>query len=168
MQKSELMLMRMVGKEHWWKVALLRRWGEVMGVMAERVVMERVEGDLLVLGVEHPCWAQELMLIADRLLARVNVVVKGRIKRLRFVSHERQRGDVVAQATGQLSVLSVGCRGGRGRLTANEEAELAAVGDSELRALLRAFYEGCKGRADAVRSVGGCDGARGGNGNVRG
>ena len=147
--KVERLLMRVVDRGCWWKLNLLSRWRDVVGGMADHVWVERVDGGVLILGVEHPCWAQELSLMSDRLLERVREIVGGsRVKRVCFRVMDRvvrsERGEC------QLSVLgnSVGRVVGRVRLTGDEEAELALVRDDELRALMRSFYEGCKGRRD--------------------
>ncbi len=70
-QISEL-LRDFVSKEHNWKTKLLKDWGTIIGPLKNKVTVEKVEGKLLVLGVTHPAWAQELFLLSDMLKKKIN------------------------------------------------------------------------------------------------
>ena len=52
--------------------ALFAHWGEMVGpAMAEHVRPLRLDGDLLVVAVDHPAWATQVRHLSDDLLARI-------------------------------------------------------------------------------------------------
>ena len=74
-----------IPQEHRWKMLLLKNWDYIIGEFKGRVIIERIQGDLLVLGVSHPVFAQELFSDSDDLIKRINKFLKEeKIKKIQF------------------------------------------------------------------------------------
>jgi len=72
-------------KKEQWKIKLFQRWGTVIGKLKDKVRIEKIGSNFIVLGVIHPAWAQELHLLSDALKQRINKVLgKEQIKRIQF------------------------------------------------------------------------------------
>ncbi len=68
-----------------WKMQLLRDWPSIMGNLGTKVHLEKIHDDTLVLGVADSCWMQELYMLSNILINRINEKLdQPRIKKLRF------------------------------------------------------------------------------------
>ena len=65
---------------------LFENWGELVGPkIAERTHPIKVQGNQLILGVDHPAWIQELHFLKAQLLEKIQEnYPESRIKNLRF------------------------------------------------------------------------------------
>ena len=54
-----------VDQKHQWKIKLFENWKTIVGKFEDKVTIIRIENNLLVLGVCHPAWAQELFMLSD-------------------------------------------------------------------------------------------------------
>ena len=68
-----------------WKYQLLRNWQNIFGKMSDKVYLERINNDVLVLAVYDACWMQELYTLSPLLISSINKALdKPYIKQLRF------------------------------------------------------------------------------------
>jgi predicted nucleic acid-binding Zn ribbon protein len=62
------------------------RWPEVVGTeLAEHLTPMRIQGTVLVVGVEHPAWATRARMEAERIVARVRELGDSTITRVEVV-----------------------------------------------------------------------------------
>jgi len=68
-----------------WKIQLLQNWPAIIGKLKNKVRLEKINKDSLVLGVYDSCWLQELYLLSPILLKKINEKLENRsFKKLRF------------------------------------------------------------------------------------
>ena len=68
-----------------WKLTLLSSWHTIFGSLSDKVSLEKITEDTLVLGVQDSCWLQELYLLSAMLIKTINQQLdQPRIKNLRF------------------------------------------------------------------------------------
>lgn len=137
-------LNNIVDKQESWKIKLLQNWSKVIGGLKDRVVIEKIDRNLLILRVCHPAWAQELFLISDVLKQRVNSVLgKEQIKEIRFISATIKKGGAKNQNVKDFS-NSDDNRFDNVFLTPSEKKSLSKITDDELKESLEKFYLCCK------------------------
>lgn len=84
-QQINKVLQKVFPEEHRWKMELLGGWSTIAGNLIDKVRIERIQNDLLVLGVSHPAWAQELFFLSGVLKDKINKFLGGeKIKAIRF------------------------------------------------------------------------------------
>lgn len=133
-------LSTLIPLQHDWKVKLLHSWGTIMGRFACKVRLEKIEEDLLVLGVFDACWMQELYLLTPTLLLKINESLdQPRIKQLRF---KRAGLEKVSQRK-TIEKKMVAKRQERA-LTVRETHVLSSVKDEQLRDALISFLQQCQ------------------------
>jgi hypothetical protein len=125
--------------DHEWKVKLLQSWTSIMGNLASKVRLEKIEEESLTLGVFDACWMQELYLLTPMLLATINQKLdRPRIKQLRF-----KRVGIYAcahvQPQKKRSPITTTMR----PLTRREEQALSKIADVQLCNALRSFLQRC-------------------------
>ena len=68
-----------------WKIELLKSWPSIIGNLGDRVFIEKIMDNMLILGVTDSSWMQELYILSVPLMTIINEHLKTpRIKRLRF------------------------------------------------------------------------------------
>jgi hypothetical protein len=125
--------------EHQWKYDLLRNWQTIFGNMSNKVCLESIDKDILVLAVRDACLMQELYTLSPVLLTAINQVLdKPHIQHLRFkraglrqqkIEKPREQKNVVLRS----SIV----------LTAREEKALAAIKDPQLAQAMKEFLIRC-------------------------
>ncbi|HEV2601129.1 MAG TPA: DciA family protein [Candidatus Babeliales bacterium] len=71
-------------KQHW-KMALLNNWTDIIGNLAAHVSIETIYDDTIILVVQDSCWMQELHLLSNLILKKINKNLDTpHIKHLRF------------------------------------------------------------------------------------
>lgn len=140
-------LKKVVSKKHSWKVKLLENWDKIAEKFKDKVIIEKIQEDLLVLGVCHPTWAQELFLNSDYLKREVNKFFKEeKIKKIQFrivnfdLLKEKMRP--------QQNLNNIKNQGNfkKRELTPLEDEHLRKVKDKILQESLKQFYFCCKDR----------------------
>lgn len=127
-------------EQHTWKAKLLHAWPTIMGKFAPQVRLEKIEEDLLVLGVFDACWMQELYLLTPTLLKKINENLdKPRIKQLRF-----KRAGTVTFAKGAKQHQEGPVEKTCSVLTAREQRVAQNIKDQQLRDAMVAFLYQCK------------------------
>jgi len=121
-----------------WKLKLLYNWQDIIGKLHEKVVIEKIYEDTIVLGVFDSCWLQELYMLSPLLLKTINEKLdQPRIKQVRF----RQTG--LKQKKKQNKVPRTQYAQKQIHLTSTEQRVLEHINDPTLRRALQAFRIRC-------------------------
>lgn len=84
-KQIQSILTQLIPDEHRWKINLLKEWDSIIGPLKGKVIVDKIQGEVLVLGVVHPAWAQELHMLMPLLKKKINACLdKERITVIRF------------------------------------------------------------------------------------
>lgn len=121
-----------------WKLKIITDWAQIVGSLHEKVRVEKVYDNTLVLGVYDTCWMQELHLLSNMLISKVNQHIQAdHIKKisLKYVQHHEFKKIVIPkQRTVSPQVL-----------TKSEKIVLQKIKDPELKVALQDFLVRCHG-----------------------
>lgn len=121
-----------------WRMALIAQWPQIVGDVARYACIERIEGEILIIGVHNAVWLQELYLLAPVLRQKINQTLgKPLIKQIRF-RHCNQH--TVPQRKNTYVTTPHNNR----PLTSKEQAALNSLHDKELGTHLRNFLQRCQ------------------------
>lgn len=121
-----------------WKVQLLSNWDTILGNLKTKVHLEKIYDDTLVLGVYDSCWMQELYLLSDMLIKKINEKLdQPRIKHLRF----KKIGVQKKNSTSRSYAPPINTK--KVVLNAHEKKALEALSDPQLREALEKFLIRC-------------------------
>jgi len=127
----------LINPEKNWKTDLLYKWNDIIGPLHNKVIIEKIYDDILILGVFHSCWMQELYLLSPLLIKTINEKLdQPYIKEIRFKhsvkkTKKNQKSPAITKKKKEVS------------LTKEDECALAQITDSTLREALRAFRLRC-------------------------
>lgn len=123
-----------------WKLTLLSEWPVIMGTLACRVRIEKIEGSTLILGVQTASWMQELYLLSSVLLKTINTHLgKPYVQKLIFkTAGFKKKETKPLQPTRPTTVKYEPVP-----LSFSQKQALAAIQDSGLRDALREFFYRC-------------------------
>lgn len=132
--------------EHQWKIKLFNCWETIVGDLKKHVRIESLSQGVLLLGVSHPVWAQELSFLSEMLKNKINGVLEGPyISSVRFKtvmlkpphqgSMKNAHNDFVHKQNVQNITLSV-----------QESLCLKKIKDDELKQALLDYYQRSKER----------------------
>ncbi len=62
----------LIPEEHRWKCTLFAKWDHIIGHMKDKVIIDKIENDILYVRVSHPAWANELQLMSYYLKEKIN------------------------------------------------------------------------------------------------
>ncbi len=150
-------LMKAVPVEHRWKFTLLTKWPTIIGKLADKVVLESVTSDTIVLAVCHSGWAQELHFLTPVLIQRVrDCLGDDRIKhvRLKIADFGRRRKRMAQTQPTKSDTGASECVRPATRLTQTERRRLSSVQNVELRTYLEGYAHRCKRHVGAGESEG--------------
>lgn len=121
-----------------WKAILLQNWPTIIGNLRDRVTLEKIHDDLLVLGVCDSSWMQELYLLSPVILQTINASLdQPRIKRLRFKQIGRKKEiNKKQKKQQQKKQISI-------ELTKKEKTALETIDDQQLKKALKRFLVRC-------------------------
>lgn len=126
-------------KNNDWKIQLLRDWPTIIGHLHDKVSVEKVLDDTLILGVTDSCWLQELYMLSHVLLRTINQKLdQPRIKQLRFKksgSKKIKKKTVKQQKKPQKAIT----------LTSYELKKAAQCNDKHLGEALKKYLIRCYG-----------------------
>ena len=126
-----------------WKIRLLENWHSIIGSMGTKVTLLHIREPIVVLGVSHPAWAQELHLLKSVIQDSINSFLgKEYIKNIHFQVVGIQKP---SPSVPQDRVLTKKKPIADHRaLTFSEEDALHKVKDDDLRAALTQYLAYCK------------------------
>lgn len=126
-------------REHHWKVLLFQNWDNIIGSLSDKVRIEKLDGNLMVLGVCHPAWAQELYFMSNMIKNKINFILKeDRVKRIRFntveLNKKTTKSKIRKKAVSKKKILSL-----------NDEhlSILNNIKEDEFRLILSQYYTRC-------------------------
>jgi len=123
-----------------WKTRLLTEWPTIMGNLADKVTVEKMYDDTLVLGVHDSNWLHELYMLSPVLIKTINThLEKPYIKSVRL-KHAR----TVKKITQTTKVLPVYAAPPPATLTNSEKKALENVKDEELKTAFCTFLSRCR------------------------
>ena len=140
-------LKSIIPAEHRWKMILLKNWNYIIGEFKDKVIIEKIQGDLLILGVSHPVFAQELFSVSDDLIKKINRYLKAeKIKKIQFrylnfdqilkrKNSLEEKKRFVQEKNKTFEFID---------LTTSELEMLNKINDKSLKESLRKFYLRCK------------------------
>jgi len=135
--KIEQLLDKILASNESWHHILIRNWPTIIGPLHSKVQLEKIEDEMLVLGVYDSCWMQELYLLTPLLLRTINQKLdRPRIKQLRFKTVGKQKIKKIASSLPPKEYKKV-------VLNRREEDALEKVEDPQLQEALKRFLIRC-------------------------
>ncbi len=132
-------LPQIFNQDHQWKYQLLSNWKNIFGAMSDKVYLERINNDILVLAVYDACWMQELYTLSPLLISSINKALdKPYIKQLRF-KRAGIRPPKISRPTEPTPYIFRKSF----LLTPREEKALSELKDPELAAAMKDFLMRC-------------------------
>lgn len=120
-----------------WKLKLIKHWPEIIGNLSNKVTLEKVTDDSILLGVYDSCLMQELYLLSPVLLSSINKKLdQPRIKQVRFKQAGRKKVKKIVEKKINVPLKEV-------HLSSREKDALVAIEDPALREALKAFRIRC-------------------------
>lgn len=96
MTKPLKYLLQGVFKNEGWKLQLLSEWNSIVGNLADKMRLEKIDNNTLIIGVYQSSWMQELYLLSTVLLKTINQRLKHPyVKRLRFKHAAPQKKEAI-------------------------------------------------------------------------
>lgn len=133
------LLETLINPEKNWKTDLLYRWHDIIGALYNKVRIEKIYEDTLILGVFHPCWMQELYLLSPLLIKTINekldqpYIKQIHFKHIGLKKHKKNNIKPITHKKNKNEIV----------LTKEDERTLAKIADPALRELLKAFRIRC-------------------------
>ena len=126
-----------------WKFKLVTRWPTIIGPLATRMYIEKIERDIIMVGVCDAAWLQELYLLSDVLLRKINQSLPAPyLKKIIFkhahVPQEKTRTRVTPKKNCAKTPSSTR------PLSTQEQAAIAGIHDQELSLALQQFLIRCQ------------------------
>ncbi len=120
-----------------WKTDLLYNWNDIIGTLANKVHIEKIDEESITLGVFHSSWMQELYLLSPLIIKTINKRLEHPyIKQIRF-KHITIKKNVTKKIKNKM-VLKKDVQ-----LSKQDERALAHITDPILRDALKAFRMRC-------------------------
>jgi len=140
-QHIKNLITTLIPEEHRWKCTLFAKWDHIIGHMKDKVVIDKIENDILYVRVSHPAWANELQLMSYYLKEKINshfpspkiTAIKFRSGTIRY-NYSNGPKSPIAQSTTSPSIP----------LTPKENLLLAPLTGKELQSAVSAYLIRCK------------------------
>jgi hypothetical protein len=147
-QKIDSIIPLIFEQEYKWKYQLLSNWQNIFGKMSDKLYLERINDDTLVLAVYDACWMQELYTLSPLLITTINKIFdKPYINHLKFKrAGIRKKKEPFKKHEPYITKQMVY------HLTAREEKALASVKDEQLAQALRDFLMRCYQERQAYKT----------------
>lgn len=121
-----------------WKWQLLYEWPKIIGKLYDKVTIEKIGTDHMVIGVTHATWLQELYLLSPVLRAKINKTLdEPRIKTIRFIAVG------IKKSTKEHTHLVPEPAPHNYYLTQQEEGALCIIENNELKDALKKYRLRC-------------------------
>lgn len=134
-------LLRGIFKNDEWKFQLLSEWTSIVGNLSDKMRLEKIDNDTLVIGVYQATWLQELYLLSNVLLHSINKHLKHpHVKKLRFKHasvHEHKNTSQEAAVVEPLKKVQPFI------LSYDERRALSTIKDQDLKQALQGFLQRC-------------------------
>ncbi len=140
MVRSLETLLHGVFKNENWKVKLLSEWETITGNLADKMRLEKIDDQTLIIGVYQSSWMHELYLLSNVLKKTINNHLGyDHVKHLRFKSAAKKNTEkkVAKKETKEEKPRK------QITLSKHEQEALGAVKDPELKTALHNFLSRC-------------------------
>ncbi len=127
------------GKTAGWKLKIISDWPIIMGSLHEHARVEKVYDDAILLGVYDTCWMQELHLLSNMIIKKINnhlahpYITQIRLKYVQ--KHEFRPNKLIASSADHKIMHN---------LSNKEQAALKNITDPELRNAMQDFLNRCQ------------------------
>ena len=74
MKPIQHVLTDIIPQQHQWKLSILAHWESIIGNLGDKVTLEKITTDSLVLAVCHSSWAQELHFLTPVIKEKINAL----------------------------------------------------------------------------------------------
>ncbi len=131
-----------------WKMKVLQEWNTILGPLARKVVLQRIDDTAVVLTVNHPSLAQELLMLTDLIKSKINAAIGAdTITTIHFktLSHRAPLSSLTPESRPTTPCPTKP----KVPLTAAEQKQLTTITNKELRNALAEFYATCKERVQS-------------------
>ena len=136
---------KIVSKHNLWKIHVFQAWSKIMGGLKNKVKIEQIEGDSIILGVKHPAWGQEISFFSSTIKKRINEEIKEtRIKSIKikvcasFYKKQRLFTPVFEKKLDE--TIKEDC------MTISEHINLEAIKNNDLKNSMKMYYFLCKSK----------------------
>ncbi len=135
------LLQQVLPQNHRWQVVLLQQWDSIVGNLKTHIRLEKIHNETLIIGVTNTAWMQEMYLLSDLLLNKINITLdQPRIKQLRFryappITYKKKLRHVCLSKVTIPNVLSY-----------SEKRALEQIKDSSLQSALEQFLVRCRSK----------------------
>lgn len=146
-QKIADLLPNIFSDDQQWKYQLLRNWQNIFGKMSDKVYLERINNDTLILAVYDACWMQELYTLSPLLISSINKTLdRPYVKQLRFkrASIRQKKISRHQEHKSPISRKSF-------LLTAREEKALSGIKDTQLATTMKDFLIRCYRERECIK-----------------
>lgn len=127
-------------KQDDWRINLLQNWQTIIGALHNRIRLERIADNTVVIGVYESHWMQELYLLQRCILTSINKHLdQPRVVQLKFklVEQKKPKEPVKHISIPQAIVMPV-------VLTFEQKKALCLIKDEQLRSYLTTYLSRCK------------------------
>ncbi len=133
------LLESLIPQEHAWKLKLFSQWHEVLGGLSTKASIEKIEGSIIWISVKHSAVGQELMMLSDFILERINAVIKPHvIKTIRFKVKNISQQQAKQPQKRRLDIKE------HPTLTSEEAKLLAVIENDDLQSSIARYFRRCK------------------------
>lgn len=127
-----------LNQEDNWKLYLISNWKNIIGKLKDHATLEKIEKDTLIISVDNSSWLQELYLLSNMLIRKINSnLPEPYIKKLRFKLCDKKQF-APRKKTEQKNVSF------QAKLNRKEEFALNQIEDKDLSENLKKFLIKCK------------------------
>lgn len=134
-------LLHGVFKQESWKVKLLSEWDIVAGNLADKMRLEKIEGQMLIIGVYQASWMHELYLLSHVLKKSINDHLgHPHVQFLRFKSVTKKEAPKLKVPEQEKKVVA---KKPPITLSGHEQQALTKIKDPELKEALHSFLSRC-------------------------
>ena len=140
MAQSLKNLLHGVFKSENWKVKLLSEWNTITGNLADKMRLEKIDDQTLIIGVYQSSWMQELYLLSNVLKKTINDHLGyNHVKHLRFkyAAKKKSAKQSVIKVTSESKPIKPIT------LSQHEQEALGSIKDLELKQALHGFLSRC-------------------------
>lgn len=136
-QINEL-LSNIISKNSDWKFDLLKNWNTIVGTLKTRIRLEKIQNDILIIGVYESHWMQEIFVLSKVLLNTINKQFdEPKISQLRFKLVEEKHKKVIQQFTQQTKEFEMP------NLTIAQQKALLCINDEQFKLALKNYLKRC-------------------------
>lgn len=123
--------------ENDWKLNLLKNWNVIVGSLKTRTRLEKINDDMLLIGVYEGHWMQELFLLSRVIINSINNFLgQKRIKTIKFKLVEEKKKIKTVIKLSEIKLKKV-------NLNYEQKKALENIPDEQLRAHMHSFLIRC-------------------------